>query len=343
MDPLTHLMAGALIGHAGSAICPEPAATLTALAAAVLPDIDFYARRYEGSRFLKVHHGATHSGIGLIVQSAVVALLAWLFFNHVPVMDFGGPSLSVLLLISFLSVFTHIFLDWIMHNNGLPLLWPFSERRFCLPLILGVNPRTVSHDCGEKRYLTCFGCQSRGGFFNPISWIIVTPALFGYFVSSWRTAIGLVPWFLAGAYLILCYIFREKARKTAMRIDHNIKTAQAYPARARPNRWLFVHDNGHNTVSAVLSDCLLNSILRRWEYICRPLDPDVSEAVRSISRDLSYTIRHVYPVGVPLPDGTLVEFRDLSYLSAEPTEIGTVRVFLDYENRILREVYQEIW
>lgn len=343
MDPLTHLAAGILIGHVGATICPEPAATLTAIAGAILPDVDFYARRYEGSRFLKVHHGATHSGIGIIAQTAIVAIPAWLFFNHVPIMDFKSPSLLPLLAISFFSVFTHIFLDWVMHNNGLPLLWPFSEKRFCFPLILGVNPRTVSHDCGEKRYLTCFGCQSRGGFFNPISWILTAPAIFGFFIPHYRTAIGIIPWLITAGYLGLCYVFRECARKTAIRVDPNMKNAHAYPARARPNRWQFIYDHDDGAASAILSDCLLNAVLRQWKITCQPLSPDIAQAVETIHKDLTYTIRHVCPVEIPLSSGTLVEFHDLSYLSAEPTEIGTVRVTLDSENRVLREVYQEIW
>jgi membrane-bound metal-dependent hydrolase YbcI (DUF457 family) len=342
MDPLTHLMAGALVGHAASAVCPEPAATLTALAAAIVPDFDFLARKYEGSRFLKVHHGITHSLVGIALQSLAVSIPAWLVFNHLPIMDYGSPSFFILGIISLVSVSSHVFLDWIMHNNGLPLFWPFSERRTCLPLILGVNPRTVSHDCGDKHYMTCFGCQSRGGFFNPISWILVLPAVLGFFAVKWRPALGIIPWFIAAAYLGLCYLLREKARQRAIKADPAMKHAHAYPARARPSRWLFVTQSD-TRVKAILADSIYDTVFHTWEYSVRPLSPNVKSAVEMVENNLETVIRHLYPVEIPLSGGTIVEFRDLSYLSAEPMEIGTVRVWLDENNRIVKEIYQEIW
>ncbi|MBN1880130.1 metal-dependent hydrolase [bacterium] len=342
MDPLTHLMAGALIGHASAAFCPEPAATVTALGAAILPDFDFYARKYEGAKFLKIHHGSTHSVTGLFLQSAVTASCSWSFFRYVQVFDFQAARFYHLFLISLLSVSTHIFLDWIMHNNGLPLLWPFSPKRFCLPLILGVNPRTVSHECGEKHYFTCFGCQARGGFFNPVSWILIVPASIGFFTPAWRTMLGIVPWMITIVYLGFCALLRECARMSAERLESRAGIAHAYPVRSRPDRWLFVFEDD-TYVTAILSDCVKQCVMRRWQYGKHSLSPGIAKAVESIQLDLIETIRHLYPVEISVSDGCIVEFRDLSYLSAEPTEIGTVRVYLNTDQKVLRDVYQEIW
>lgn len=342
MDPLTHIMAGALVAHTCAGVAAEPAATLTAIGAAALPDLDFYARKYDGAKFLKVHHGATHSFVGIAAQSIIGAAAGWAFFRFVPYADAYPAAFAPLLLISFLSVATHVFLDWIMHNNGLPLLWPFSERHFCVPLILGVNPRTVSHHCGDKHYLTCFGCQSRGGAYNPVSWIIVVPAVLGFFTPDWRNWVGIVPWCLAAGYFGLCIYFREQARRAALRIDPAMATVMGYPGRARPDRWLFVRREGDQSF-AILADGLKHCVMRRWEFHHEPLSPDVENAVARVTRDLTPIIRHMYPVELPLDDGTLVEFRDLSYLYAEPTEINTIRVVLDRNHRMLSEVYQEIW
>lgn len=336
------MMAGVLIGHVGASFSPEPAATATAVAAALLPDFDFYARKYEGSRFLKIHHGVTHSLLGLVIQTGITAGASWFFFRFITIRFFQPASFTLLLLISLLSVLTHILLDWIMHNNGLPLLWPLSARRFCLPLILGVNPKTVSHDCGEKRYFTCFGCQSRGGFLNPVSWILIVPAVLGFFTPEWRTEAGLIPWILAAGYLTLCYVFRESARGIAGKLDPCCRTADAYPARSRPDRWLFVCETGE-MINAILADCVKRCVMRRWQYRRIPLQPEVAKAVDRIHRDLQDTIRHLYPLEIPVPEGMLVEFRDLSYLSAEPLEIGTVRAYLDPSFRLTWEVYQEVW
>jgi len=342
MDPLTHVMAGALVGHAFAGLTTEPAAILTAVGAAVLPDFDFIARKYEGAKFLKVHHGASHSFVGLAVQALAGASAAWLFFEYMPWFNQFAASFLPLLLIASLSILSHVFLDWIMHNNGLPLLWPFSERRFCLPLILGVNPKTVSHNCGEKEYLTCFGCQSRGGFFNPVSWILVVPAVLGFFTPDWRNLIGILPWLVAGGYFALCIFFREHARNAAVKVDPLMCKAQAFPGRARPDRWLFVRQH-EDLTEAIEADGLKNCVMRRWQIRSEPLSPETNQAVSRIREDLKSIIRFLNPVEVKLKDGTLVEFRDLSYLYAEPTEIGTIRVILDKNNNVLSEIYQEIW
>ncbi|MCD4655269.1 metal-dependent hydrolase [bacterium] len=342
MDPLTHIMAGALIGHACAGLTTEPAAMLTAIGAAALPDFDFIARKYEGAKFLKIHHGATHSFLGIVVQSIAGAFAGWAFFEYLPWFKQFSAEFFPLLFIATLSICSHIFLDWIMHNNGLPLLWPFSERRFGHPLILGVNPKTVSHECGERQYLTCFGCQSRGGFFNPVSWILVVPAVLGFATPQWRNMLGIIPWIVAFGYFALCIWFRENARKAAMKIDPSMADVMGFPGRARPDRWLFVRQHGEIT-DAIEADGLKNCIMRRWQFRKEELSPAVKEAVRQVHLDLTDVIRNLYPVEIPLKDGTLVEFRDLSYLYAEPTEIGTIRVILDRQNCILSEVYQEIW
>ncbi len=96
-------------------------------------------------------------------------------------------------------------------------------------------------------------------------------------------------------------------------------------------------------VNAVLADCMKRCVMRSWHLQRDPLSIETSKALKKIRKDLTDTIRHLFPVEIHLESGTLIEFHDLSYLSAEPTEIGTVRVYLDPENRVIREIYQEIW
>lgn len=342
MDPLTHVMAGALIAHACAGLAVEPAATITAMGAAALPDFDFYARKYDGAKFLKVHHGATHSLLGVLVQSLGGATAAWAFFRFVPVAKQYPAAFLPLLVIAFLSVTTHVFLDWIMHNNGLPLLWPFSEKHFCVPLVLGVNPQTVSHNCGEKHYLTCFGCQSRGGVFNPIAWIVLIPAVLGFFAPAWRNFIGVIPWLLVTVYFCVCVFLREQARRAVLKVDPYMKSARSYPGRARPDQWLFVRRNGEKSYAA-LADGIKGCIMRRWEFRHEVHSLDTRQAVQRVINDLEPIITHMYMVEVPTESGKVIEFRDLSYLYAEPTEINTIRVVLDSDNHIQSEVYQEIW
>jgi inner membrane protein len=77
MDPITHGIAGALLGKGYFAERKGPVAIFAATLGAVFPDIDIIAEI--GSRdplaIIKYHRGITHSFVGL---PFFAALLAWL-------------------------------------------------------------------------------------------------------------------------------------------------------------------------------------------------------------------------------------------------------------------------
>ncbi len=342
MDPLTHVMAGALVSHACAGLSPEPGMTIAAITAAIVPDLDFYSRKLPGATFLRVHHGVTHSFLSVPIQAAISCIPAWLI-HAIPQFHLPAIPFISLFLICSLSVLSHLVIDWIMHNNGLPLLWPFQHRRFALPLILGVNPRTVSKDCGEQRFLTCFGCQSRASLWNPIAWIITIFGTAGFLVPQWRTAMGLIPLLPILAYLSLSFYLRQKARDVAVRFDPCYRHAPAYPSRARPDRWLFVASDDPDSVSAILIDSLSAAVLRTWRFTPPLLSPFVLDHTQRIISDLKKSIRHMYPEVTCRDALTFVKFRDLSFLYAEPLEIGSVKVVLDENGTVISEVYQEVW
>lgn len=342
MDPITHVMGGLVTAHVLSGMIPEPQLTLTAAAASILPDLDFYSRKLPGAAFLRIHHGATHSFCGVLIQALLAAAASYVFFL-LPVFHQRSSGFFVVFVISLLSVTSHVLLDLLMQNNGMPLLWPFSKKRFSFPLILAVNPHTVSRKCHEKRFSTCLGCQFRGSLRNPIAMIFLAGGVLGLVILGNRRIIGILT--IASALLLSYWIYhlRENARKAVFRFEPSIGLLRGYPARARPDRWLFVASHPDGSATAFLTESHSPAILRKWSFPVPLVSPFVSQACSRIFNDLMESVYHVYPE-VTYSDGiTRVNFRDLSFLYSEPMELGSVRVDIDAEGRIVRELFQEVW
>ncbi len=338
MEPLTHLMAGALVGHAFAGFHLEPTVSLTAMAMATIPDFDYFSRALPGAVFIKTHHGITHSIFG--IGALAICTAAFFHFSGM-LLGFRAPFLF-LAFVGFISGLTHILLDGLMHNNGLPLFWPISPRRYSLPLILGVNPRTVSRHCGDKKLLTCFGCQFRGSLRNPISWIITLGGIVGFIAVHHRPAVVGITSMLCALYFLFIYRMRNRAIQAVHNFDPEFDNADIYPGRARPDRWLFVKNAPNDAVHAVLVDSTARAILRKWRFPPPLLSPFVRNHTQRIFDDLKYAVKHLYPEARIQDDQTIIHFRDLSFLYAEPLEIGSIHVRLDKDGKIISEIFQEV-
>jgi membrane-bound metal-dependent hydrolase YbcI (DUF457 family) len=345
MDPLTHLMGGAVVAHAlsGTTSVPEPTLTLACMATAVVPDLDFFSRKLPGAAFLRMHHGFSHSLAGFILQCGVLTTSAY-FFLKIPGLPFGEASFTALLVPVFLSLLSHGFLDWVMHNNGLPFLWPLTRRRYAQPLILGVNPYTISRNCSKKKFSSCFGCQFRGSLRNPIAWILTLGGAIGLIMYPYRLSIGYITLFISAVYLVFSYILRERARTAVLRLDPLFAESDAYPGRARPNFWLFVREFPDGAARVVLAESFSMAVVRDWKFTPPLISPFVETHTSRIKSDLDIAVKHIYPE-VQYRDGgiTHINFRDLSCMYAEPVELCSVKVELDESGEIISEVYQGAW
>ncbi len=342
MDPLTHLAGGIMIAHLSAGLAPEPALTLTSIGMAIAPDFDFLSRKLPGAAFLRVHHGFTHSFAGLAIQSLIYCSIAWTVFR-LEVLGIPASPFVPLLAVGLISALSHVLLDWVMHNNGLPFLHPFRYRRYAFPLILGVNPRTVSHKCHERHFHTCFGCQFRGSLRNPVAYLLTLGAVIGLLLLPYRRQIAIA--FLAATlgYLLYCYIARERARKVLVAFDPTMDGADAYPGRARPDRWLFVRSGPDSSAVAYLVCSPSRAILHKWQFPEAAVPADLIGRIPRVVRDLKDCIHHLYPVLITNNGYRTLNFRDLSYLYSEPLELGSVRVVFDQRGDVVSEVFQEVW
>ncbi len=342
MDPLTHLAGGVMIAHLCVGLAPEPALSLTSIGMALAPDFDFLSRKLPGAAFLRVHHGFTHSFTGVVFQSLIYCSIAWSFFR-LELFNLPASPFVPLLTIGLISAFSHVLLDWVMHNNGLPFLHPFRYSRYAFPLILGVNPQTVSRKCHERHFHTCFGCQFRGSLRNPVAYLVTIGAAVGLILLPYRRVIAVV--FLAATfgYLLYCYIARERARRVLIAFDPSMDGADAYPGRARPDRWLFVRSAPDSSAVAYLVCSDSRAILHKWQFPQASVPDDLIRRIPRVVQDLKYCIHHLYPMLITDNGYRTLNFRDLSYLYSEPLELGSVRVVFDAQGNIVSEVFQEVW
>lgn len=131
MDNVCHTLVGAACARAGLAR-PTRFAAATSMIAANLPDVDVlvFATEVPSVAFRR---GWTH---GVLAQAALPALLALVivaigrrFPRQVTHTGCAEPAIGPLLVLSYVGVLSHVFLD-LLNNYGVRLLMPFSGRWF---------------------------------------------------------------------------------------------------------------------------------------------------------------------------------------------------------------------
>jgi inner membrane protein len=141
VDNLTHTLAGAALGEAG--LKRLSGLGMAALAiGANLPDLDVLAIPLGAN--LTFRRGWTHGPLALLVLPVLltVALVGW---DRLQARRGKRPGARPpvrprqLLLLSFVGVLSHPFLDW-LNSYGIRLLMPFSERWFYGDSIFIVDP-----------------------------------------------------------------------------------------------------------------------------------------------------------------------------------------------------------
>src|SRR5664279_5409088 len=141
MEPVTHLLFGAVMARAG--LNRKTAlATATLTLAAEAPDLDVLSR-FGGSAFALNHHrGFTHSFLGVpLVAAAVVGLVYWIWRlrGRKTRNPNQPPRWGLLFGYACLAGLSHIWLDYTTAYGVRPL-WPFSERWISGDLVFIIEP-----------------------------------------------------------------------------------------------------------------------------------------------------------------------------------------------------------
>ena len=143
MDPLTHLMTGAVLACSGfnrKAAYATAAMTLAAEA----PDLDVLWSVRGPIAAFEHHRGWTHTFLGLPLEAAVVVGAVWLFHRWrvkrgKPIKQAAPLRWGLLYGFALIALLSHLLLDW-TNNYGLRPFFPFNPRWYSASLVFIVEP-----------------------------------------------------------------------------------------------------------------------------------------------------------------------------------------------------------
>ncbi|MGA1862202.1 metal-dependent hydrolase [Deferribacter thermophilus] len=133
MDPVTHIGSGLLGGSYLKDKKSDKSIYIISVIGALLPDIDNIIGLANNPQLYLIHHrGITHSFLGAILLSFILALLLkYIFFRKTDLK-------KIFLIFTFFS-FVHIFLDLIT-SYGTQIALPFTNERYTLECTFIIDP-----------------------------------------------------------------------------------------------------------------------------------------------------------------------------------------------------------
>jgi inner membrane protein len=138
MDNITHSLCGAALSQTGLNRF-APRATLTLVLGALLPDIDVMAFSQGSIGYLKYHRGVTHSLVGVLSGSLVLASLIYFINRHFFKENNSLSNFWKWLLLSLVGIGSHVLLDF-TNPYGVQLFYPFDRRWYAWDLVNFIDP-----------------------------------------------------------------------------------------------------------------------------------------------------------------------------------------------------------
>ncbi|HEX3027965.1 MAG TPA: metal-dependent hydrolase [Clostridia bacterium] len=135
MDPVTHAVIGMTVSKiTGNGLDFSNPVYAGIIAGSVFPDIDILLQKWGDYVYLKNHRGVTHSIIGLFVSAALIAVVIGGIYHVADIQN--------IFLWSLIGCLSHSFID-IFNPYGTKLLWPFSDKKFSISLVILFDPVCV--------------------------------------------------------------------------------------------------------------------------------------------------------------------------------------------------------
>jgi inner membrane protein len=131
VDPVTHTLAGFCIAASLPRTIRGRDVTVLAVAASLAPDADVLWAVAQPATAALTRHTFTHSLLGVGLIAVGLGACAWLLFRRLPLLAYFG--------VAALGLLGHLGLD-LINDYGVELLYPWSERRFELPLAFILDP-----------------------------------------------------------------------------------------------------------------------------------------------------------------------------------------------------------
>ena len=326
------MVTGALVAQSLASDEQRWLMALVAAGAAVVPDIDFVARKASARLlFLKLHRGLTHSLAAVPIIGACAAGSGHLLL--------GLPLWSTFW-ISCLAALSHLVLDAVMHSTGLQLLWPF-RRRMKLPLLIGLNPLTSSARCAERSLRVCMRCTMHSAILSPLVLLIWAGFAMGLLPTVPWARVSQLTLAAALAYLALSATLRLRAGVLLRRQlrEAGGSVVGVYPASFNPARWLGLGAAaGGHTLWALNS--LKGTAQVQGHHPASDAGPQVDQSrqTETVAQFLDNAVApHVSR------HGEVVVWRDLAYAFSPTVSLFAVRVRIDQESRVVEQEFRERW
>ncbi len=305
--------------------------------ASLTPDLDFITKHFSQAAFLRHHHGITHGIISAAMQGALVALI----FSAIFGLQFYVP----LLIASLAAEVTHLILDMLLHSNGIAILSPFSERRFSLPILLGINPLTALAQCHLQNIAVCTICQLNSAIRNPVPLALFVAAIMGAMdFEHVRIYAG-----ASIAFVALWYVLAGLARLFAKRHMHRLKSFAGwellgpFPANFYLTKWLGVFRK-QDVYETVIIQLGRKEPVSNHSFGKNRQGAHLEQAKLSPMRQTFETAAYVpFETEKNEPGGYKISWLDLSHALDPGIELFSVHVHLDEQGHLLRSAFRERW
>lgn len=329
MDPVTHVLAAVTVAELLPRSVPEGWGLVTAAGASLAPDIDFVARRWGHTGLLRWHHTVTHSFVGTAALGALwAAVVAWA--TRTPWLALT-PYAAI-------GVLTHVGLDYLLHNNGIMLGWPFTTAMPKGALFLGLNPQTSSARCGERKFTVCLLCQAHSLAFNRVFFLLGGTALGAAIFFPYRRYIC-----AAGLLLLTAEIIRRAVSKgAARRLAAAALGGRPYifPADFQGRKWLAAAPvaGGYQVARVDVREREVEAP-RRLETAPDALITATRDrpSVRALLRNA------ILPAAELAAGGRELWWRDVSYAFSAEVPLHVLRLVLNERGEVEREEFRERW
>jgi inner membrane protein len=131
MDPVTHVLSGLAVAHAGFRQRIGRTALVAVTAGALAPDLDNIIGLWDQFAAIKYHRGLTHSLFGGILLALLIAWPIYRWGRHKRYRDLVG--------LVYLGILVHIGLD-LVTSFGTRVFYPLSDARLALDLAFIIDP-----------------------------------------------------------------------------------------------------------------------------------------------------------------------------------------------------------
>jgi membrane-bound metal-dependent hydrolase YbcI (DUF457 family) len=213
MDPITHGIAGSLLGKGFFSKREAKVAIFAATLGAVFPDVDIFvdAITRDPLSIVKYHRALTHSFVAMPFFAMLLAALTppalnWLKRRYPALHDWEAPRFWKLTLIYMVGIASHIILDG-MTSFGTRMWWPVSKERVSWDMLFIVDFAFTTIILLPQVVAWTYSDPARARRRAARNWVLFTIAAFLLWAIARPAGYGFHLWIAALASAIFALAF----------------------------------------------------------------------------------------------------------------------------------------